>query len=103
MDPDHQSALLQRTQTAIRRYEALRSAMGRTNRSFARSEIHSYGHWSPLESLSDAMTMAEVSPVASCAANPPRWGTLSIASFRWRNRRPSWMWDSADARRSGRR
>ena len=74
VDPDHQSALLQRSQTAMRRYEALRTAMGQTNRSFARAEIHSYGHWSPLESLSDAMTMAEVFPRGILRSQSPALG-----------------------------
>jgi hypothetical protein len=64
VDPDQQSALLLRAQTAISRYSALRGAIaGRSDR-FARGDIHDYGHWSPLSNSSGAVSLDQVFPKA---------------------------------------
>ena len=48
VEPDQQSALLTRAQTAISRYSAMRLAVGANCASFARAELTDYGQWSPL-------------------------------------------------------
>jgi hypothetical protein len=64
VDPDQQSALLLRAQTAISRYAALRSAMGGSTTPFARGDIRDYGHWSPLSSAGGAVSLDQVFPRA---------------------------------------
>ena len=64
VDPDQQSALLLRAQTAISRYGALRRAIGDRGDTFARGDIHDYGHWSPLSSSTGAMSLDQVFPKA---------------------------------------
>jgi len=67
VDPDQQSALLLRAQTAISRYSDLRDAITDRSERFARGDIHDYGHWSPLSSSSGAVSLDQVFPKAILA------------------------------------
>lgn len=60
VEPDQQSALLNRAQTAAGRYVAMRRLIGRNSDSFARGELRDYGQWSPLSSASGAMSLDQV-------------------------------------------
>jgi hypothetical protein len=62
VEPDQQSALLVRAQTAINRYGAMRRAIGRNSNSFARAELRDYGQWSPLTSSTGAISLDQVFP-----------------------------------------
>ncbi|MCT0203135.1 hypothetical protein [Synechococcus sp. CS-603] len=64
VDPDQQSALLLRAQTAISRYGALRRAIGHRSNHFALGDLRDYGHWSPLSSSSGAVSLDQVFPKA---------------------------------------
>lgn len=64
VEPDQQSALLTRAQTAISRYVAMQRAIGRGADRFARGELRDYGTWSPLSSASGAISLDQVFPKA---------------------------------------
>jgi len=64
VEPDQQSALLVRAQTAINRYVAMRRAVGRNSNQFARAELRDYGQWSPLTTSSGALSLDQVFPKA---------------------------------------
>lgn len=64
VEPDQQSALLVRAQTAINRYVAMRRAVGRNSDQFARAELRDYGQWSPLTTSSGALSLDQVFPKA---------------------------------------
>jgi hypothetical protein len=64
VEPDQQSTLLARAQTAISRYQTMRRALkGRTDH-FARGDLHDYGAWSPLSTASGAVSLDQVYPKA---------------------------------------
>jgi len=64
VEPDQQSALLVRAQTAISRYKAMRLAIGLNSDMFARAELRDYGQWSPLTTASGAICLDQVFPKA---------------------------------------
>jgi len=64
VDPDQQSALLTRAQTAITRYGAMRRAVGSGTEAFCRGPLEDYGHWSPLSTASGALSLEQVFPKA---------------------------------------
>ncbi|MBM5797157.1 MAG: hypothetical protein FJ060_03185 [Cyanobacteria bacterium K_Offshore_0m_m2_072] len=64
VEPDQQSALLNRAQTAVGRYVAMRRLIGTGSDDFARGELRDYGQWSPLSSASGAMSLDQVFPKA---------------------------------------
>lgn len=64
VEPDQQSALLNRAQTAVGRYAAMRRLIGTGSDAFARGELRDYGQWSPLSSASGAMSLDQVFPKA---------------------------------------
>lgn len=64
VEPDQQSSLLARAQTAIARYQAMRAAIGRRADGFARGELVDYGAWSPLRSSSGGISLDQVFPKA---------------------------------------
>ena len=57
VEPDEQSALKARAQTAITRYAAMQRAMGGGTDYFARSELKDYGAWNPLGSASSRKSL----------------------------------------------
>jgi hypothetical protein len=81
VEPDQQSALLARAQTAIKRYSAMRTAIGRGADQFARGELRDYGHWSPLSSASGAMSLDQVFPKAVLRTQAPGLAALFDCLF----------------------
>ena len=71
VEPDQQSALLVRAQTAINRYGAMRRAVGRNSDRFARAELRDYGQWSPLTTSSGALSLDQVFPKACLLYTSP--------------------------------
>jgi hypothetical protein len=57
VEPDEQSALKARAQTAITRYAAMQQAIGRRADLFAKSELKDYGAWNPLGSASSRKSL----------------------------------------------
>lgn len=64
VEPDQQSALLARAQTAAKRYAAMQKACKRGTEAFARAEIKDYGHWSPLGTASSSISLDQIFPKA---------------------------------------
>ncbi len=64
VEPDQQSTLLARAQTAIDRYRKMRSLLGSKAVRFARAELRNYGTWSPLSSSTGAISLDQVFPKA---------------------------------------
>ena len=81
VEPDQQSALLARAQTAVKRYSAMRTSIGRGADRFGRGELRDYGHWSPLSSASGAMSLDEVFPKAVIRTQAPGLAALFDCLF----------------------
>lgn len=81
VEPDQQSALLVRAQTAINRYGAMRRAVGRNSNSFARAELRDYGQWSPLTSSTGAISLDQVFPKAVLRTQAPGVAALFDCLF----------------------
>lgn len=81
VEPDQQSALLARAQTAVKRYAAMRTAIGRGADQFARGELRDYGHWSPLGNASGAMSLDQVFPKAVLRTQAPALASLFDCLF----------------------
>jgi len=81
VEPDQQSALLTRAQTAINRYGALKLAVGRNSDSFARAELRDYGQWSPLTTSSGALSLDQVFPKAVLRTQAPGVAALFDCLF----------------------
>ncbi|MGB5136822.1 MAG: hypothetical protein WBN89_16815 [Prochlorococcaceae cyanobacterium] len=64
VEPDQQSTLLARAQTAIARYDKMRVLLGNKAQHFARGELRNYGTWSPLSTASGAISLDQVFPKA---------------------------------------
>lgn len=64
VEPDQQSTLLARAQTAMDRYDKMRSLLGNKTDYFARGEIRNYGSWSPVGSATGANRLDQVFPKA---------------------------------------
>lgn len=62
VEPDRQSALLQRTQTALVRTQSLRKALDGMASSFCQGELKDYGVWNPVETVANQgeSTMAKI-------------------------------------------
>lgn len=102
VEPDQQSALLLRAQTAINRYGSLRRAVGRQSDRFARAELRDYGQWSPLSTASGAISLDQVFPKAVLRTQAPGVAALFDCLFPPRSRVPTWKWGSAADHRSDR-
>ncbi|RZO11602.1 MAG: hypothetical protein EVB08_09410 [Synechococcus sp. MED-G135] len=81
VEPDQQSALLLRAQTAINRYGAMRRAVGRNSNQFARAELRDYGQWSPLTTASGAISLDQVFPKAVLRTQAPGVAALFDCLF----------------------
>lgn len=81
VEPDQQSALLARAQTAISRYTTMRRAIGRGADRFARGELRDYGHWSPLSTTTAAISLEQVFPKASLRTQAPGLAALFDCLF----------------------
>ncbi|MCT0218737.1 hypothetical protein KQ304_06960 [Synechococcus sp. CS-1329] len=64
VEPDQQSTLLARAETAIDRYQKMRRLLGSKADHFARGELRHYGTWSPLSNSSGAISLDQVFPKA---------------------------------------
>jgi hypothetical protein len=64
VEPDQQSTLLARAETAIDRYRKMRSLLGNKVEKFARGELRHYGNWSPLSNSAGAIRLDQVFPKA---------------------------------------
>jgi hypothetical protein len=64
VEPDQQSTLMARAETAIDRYRAMRTLLGNRAERFARGEVEHYGTWSPLSSTNGAVSLDQVFPKA---------------------------------------
>lgn len=64
VEPDQQSTLLARAETAIERYRKMRSLLVNKTKSFARGDLRHYGTWSPLSTSSGAISLDQVFPKA---------------------------------------
>jgi hypothetical protein len=62
VEPDLQSTLLARAETAIDRYSTMRRLLGNRASDFARGEVRHYGTWSPLGSAASGISLAQVFP-----------------------------------------
>ena len=71
VEPDQQSALLVRAQTAINRYTAMRRSVARRTDQFARAELQDYGQWSPLSTSTGAISLDQVFPKAVLRTRAP--------------------------------
>ncbi len=81
VEPDQQSALLNRAQTAINRYGAMKTAIGRNSGAFARAELRDYGQWSPLSMSSGALCLNQVFPKAVLRTQAPGVAALFDCLF----------------------
>ena len=81
VEPDQQSALLVRAQTAINRYTAMRRAVARSTDRFARAELRDYGQWSPLSTSTGAITLDQVFPKAVLRTQAPGVAALFDCLF----------------------
>lgn len=81
VEPDQQSALLARAQTAISRYEAMQRAVGRGADRFARGELRDYGTWSPLSTSSGAISLDQIFPKAVLRTQAPGIASLFDCLF----------------------
>ena len=81
VEPDQQSALLARAQTAISRYETMQRAIGRGADHFARGELCNYGTWSPLATSSGAISLDQVFPKAVLRTQAPGVAALFDCLF----------------------
>ena len=81
VEPDQQSALLARAQTAISRYAAMQRAIGRSADQFARGELRDYGNWSPLSTASGAISLDQVFPKAVLRTQAPGVAALFDCLF----------------------
>jgi len=64
VEPDQQSTLLARAQTAIGRYEKMLALLGNKTELLAKGELRNYGTWSPLSTSSGAISLDQVFPKA---------------------------------------
>jgi hypothetical protein len=60
VEPDQQSTLLTRAETAIERYIKLQGYLDKKTQSFARGQLRHYGVWSPLSSRSGANRLDQI-------------------------------------------
>lgn len=60
VEPDQQSTLLTRAETAIERYRKMQALLSKKTSVFARGEIRHYGTWSPLNSASGAIRLDQI-------------------------------------------
>jgi hypothetical protein len=60
VEPDQQSTLLTRAETAIERYRKMHSLLNKKTKSFAQGELRHYGTWSPLSSATGAIRLDQV-------------------------------------------
>lgn len=81
VEPDQQSALLERAQIAINRYGAMRRAVGRNTDHFARAELRDYGQWSPLTTSSGAISLDQIFPKAVLRTQAPGVAALFDCLF----------------------
>jgi len=81
VEPDQQSALLVRAQTAINRYGAMRRSVGRNSERFARAELRDYGQWSPLTTSTGAISLDQVFPKAVLRTQAPGVAALFDCLF----------------------
>jgi hypothetical protein len=81
VEPDQQSALLVRAQTAINRYGVMRRSVGRNSDRFARGELRDYGQWSPLSTSSGAISLDQVFPKAVLRTQAPGVAALFDCLF----------------------
>lgn len=64
VEPDQQSTLLARAETAIERYEKMHEQLRNKTQHFACGELRNYGTWSPLSSAAGATRLDQVFPKA---------------------------------------
>lgn len=81
VEPDQQSALLARAQTAISRYAAMQHTVGRDADRFARGELRDYGAWSPLSTASGGISLDQVFPKAVLLTQAPGVAALFDCLF----------------------
>ena len=81
VEPDQQSALLLRAQTAINRYGTMRRVIGRQSDRFARGELRDYGQWSPLSTATGAISLDQVFPKAVLRTQAPGVAALFDCLF----------------------
>jgi hypothetical protein len=60
VEPDQESTLLSRAETAIERYRKMHGLLNKKTTSFARGELRHYGTWSPLSSSSNAIRLDQI-------------------------------------------
>lgn len=69
VEPDQQSTLLARAETAIDRYRKMQGLLAGKTKSFGRAELRHYGTWNPLSSSSGANRLDQVFPKAVLRAH----------------------------------
>ena len=84
VEPDRQSALLQRAQTTLARTRSLRKALDGVTRHFCHGgELKNYGVWNPVESVAGqgALTMAQIYTKQTLQHKSPALGGLMDCLF----------------------
>ena len=84
VEPDRQSALLQRAQTALVRTQSLHKALGGVTQHFCRGgELKDYGVWNPVESVAGqgSLTMAQIYTKHTLQHKSPALGGLMDCLF----------------------
>lgn len=84
VEPDRQSALLQRAQTALARTQSLRQALDGVTQHFCHGgELKDYGVWNPVESVAGqgALTMAQIYTKQTLQHKSPALGGLMDCLF----------------------
>ena len=64
VEPDQQSTLLARAETAINRYQKMHNLLDNKTAQFARGELRHYGNWSPLSNSAGSISLDQVFPKA---------------------------------------
>jgi hypothetical protein len=81
VEPDQESTLLTRAETAIERYRKLHGLLNKKTASFARGDLRHYGTWSPLSSTSGAIRLDQVFAKAVLRTDAPTLASLFDCLF----------------------
>lgn len=73
VEPDQESTLLTRAETAIERYSKMHASLNKKTTTFARGELRHYGTWSPLSSSSGAIRLDQIFPDPCYEPRPQDW------------------------------
>jgi hypothetical protein len=81
VEPDQESTLLNRAETAIERYRKMRSLLAKHTDSFALGDLRHYGNWSPLSNSFGAIRLDQVFAKALLRTQAEGLGSLFDCLF----------------------